>query len=81
MVVAAGLFRPLFRPTWKAVFFRQVSGSGAVRSMLAGMPRGTFVGGEGSRFFHGDRWGRSFYLPPNSASSTMFLPTLRDLLV
>jgi hypothetical protein len=46
-----------------------------------GMTRDTFVGGEGSRFFHGDKWGRSFYLPPNSASNAMFLTTLRYLLV
>ena len=45
------------------------------------MTRGTFVGGEGSRFFHGDEHGRSFYLPPNSASNAMFLTTLRYLLV
>jgi hypothetical protein len=46
-----------------------------------GMTRGTFIGGEGSRFFHGDAWGRSFYLPPNSASNAMFLVTLRYLLI
>lgn len=46
-----------------------------------GMTRDTFVGGEGSRFFHGDGHGRSFYLPPNSASNAMFLTTLRYLLV
>jgi len=45
------------------------------------MARGTFVGGEGSRFFHGDELGRSFYLPPNSASNAMFLTTLRYLLI
>jgi hypothetical protein len=45
------------------------------------MTRDTFIGGEGSRFFHGDRWGRSFYLPPNSASNAMFLTTLRYLLI
>jgi len=45
------------------------------------MTRGTFVGGEGSRFFHGDEHGRSFYLPPNSASNAMFLTTLRSLLI
>src|SRR5262249_37883230 len=33
------------------------------------------------RFFHGDRFGRSFYLPPNSASNAAFLTTLRYLLV
>jgi hypothetical protein len=41
----------------------------------------TFIGGEGSRFFHGDDQGRSFYLPPNSASNAMFLVTLRYLLI
>lgn len=45
------------------------------------MTRGTFVGGEGSRFFHGDRDGRSFYLPPNSAANAAFLTVLRYLLV
>lgn len=45
------------------------------------MTRDTFIGGEGSRFVHGDRYGRSFYLPPNSASNAMFLITLRYLLV
>jgi hypothetical protein len=45
------------------------------------MTRGTFIGGEGSKFLLGDRWGRSFYLPPNSASNAMFLTTLRYLLV
>ena len=49
--------------------------------LAQGMARGTFIGGEGSRFFHGDRDGRSFYLPPNSASNAMFLSTLRHLLV
>ena len=46
-----------------------------------GMTRDTFIGGEGSRFFHGDEQGRSFYLPPNSASNAMFLTTLRYLLI
>jgi hypothetical protein len=45
------------------------------------MTRDTFIGGEGSRFFHGDKWGRSFYLPPNSTSNAMFLMTLRYLLI
>src|SRR5207302_7541479 len=45
------------------------------------MTRDTFIGGEGSRFLHGDRFGRSMYLPPNSASNAMFLTTLRYLLV
>src|SRR5262249_47468419 len=37
--------------------------------------------GEGSRFFHGDRHGRSFYLPPNSASNATWLLILRHLLI
>jgi hypothetical protein len=49
--------------------------------LAQGMTSGTFVGGEGSRFFHGDKHGRSFYLPPNSASNATFLTTLRYLLV
>jgi hypothetical protein len=49
--------------------------------LAQGMTRGTFVGGEGSRFLHGDRRGRSFYLPPNSASNAAFLTVLRYLLV
>ncbi len=55
--------------------------AGFYGQLAQGMTRGTFVGGEGSRFFHGDRWGRSFYLPPNSASNAMFLITLRYLLI
>src|SRR6185369_16227535 len=49
--------------------------------LAQGMTRDTFVGGEGSRFLHGDKHGRSFYLPPNSASNATFLTTLRYLLV
>ncbi len=49
--------------------------------LAQGMTRDTFVGGEGSRFLHGDEHGRSFYLPPNSASNATFLTTLRYLLV
>jgi len=49
--------------------------------LAQGMTRDTFIGGEGSRFFHGDRQGRSFYLPPNSASNAMFLTTLRNLMI
>jgi len=45
------------------------------------MTRDTFIGGEGSRFLHGDKNGRSFYLPPNSASNATFLTTLRYLLI
>lgn len=49
--------------------------------LAQGMTRGTFIGGEGSRFVHGDSNGRSFYLPPNSASNAMWLITLRNLLI
>jgi hypothetical protein len=49
--------------------------------LAQGMTRDTFIGGEGSRFFHGDRHGRSFYLPPNSAANATFLTTLRYLLI
>jgi hypothetical protein len=45
------------------------------------MTRDTFIGAEGTRFLHGDRFGRSMYLPPNSASNAMFLTTLRYLLI
>ena len=45
------------------------------------MTRGTFIGGEGSRFVHGDANGRSFYLPPNSTSNAAWLIALRNLLV
>jgi hypothetical protein len=49
--------------------------------LAQGMTRDTFIGGEGSRFLHGDKHGRSFYLPPNSASNATFLTTLRYLLI
>jgi hypothetical protein len=49
--------------------------------LAQGMTRGTFIGGEGSRFLHGDANGRSFYLPPNSASNAAWLVTLRHLLI
>jgi hypothetical protein len=49
--------------------------------LAQGMTRGTFIGGEGSRFLHGDANGRSFYLPPNSTSNAAWLVTLRNLLV
>jgi hypothetical protein len=49
--------------------------------LAQGMTRGTFIGGEGSRFLHGDANGRSFYLPPNSSSNAAWLVTLRSLLV
>ena len=43
--------------------------SGFYGQLAQGMTRDTFVGGEGSRFLHGDAHGRSFYLPPNTASN------------
>lgn len=49
--------------------------------LAQGMTRDTFIGGEGSRFLHGDKHGRSFYLPPNSASNATFLTTLRYLAI
>jgi hypothetical protein len=49
--------------------------------LAQGMSRDTFIGGEGSRFLHGDQYGRSMYLPPNTASNAMFLLTLRYLLI
>ncbi len=49
--------------------------------LAQGMTRETFLGAEGTRFMHGDRLGRSMYLPPNSASNAMFLTTLRYLLI
>lgn len=55
--------------------------AGFYGQLAQGMTRDTFIGGEGSRFLHGDRHGRSFYLPPNSASNATFLTTLRYLLV
>ena len=55
--------------------------AGFYGQLAQGMTRDTFIGGEGSRFLHGDGFGRSFYLPPNSASNAMFLETLRFLLI
>ena len=60
---------------------RDLALAGFYGQLAQGMTRDTFVGGEGSRFFHGDEHGRSFYLPPNSASNAMFLTTLRGLLI
>jgi hypothetical protein len=60
---------------------REPALAGFYGQLAQGMTRKTFIGGEGSRFFHGDAAGRSFYLPPNSASNAMFLTTLRYLLV
>jgi hypothetical protein len=55
--------------------------AGFYGQLAQGMTRDTFIGGEGSKFFHGDARGRSFYLPPNSAANAMFLETLRYLLL
>jgi hypothetical protein len=55
--------------------------AGFYGQLAQAMTRDTFIGGEGSRFLHGDCFGRSFYLPPNSASNAMFLETLRYLLI
>jgi hypothetical protein len=84
----------LATPQEMAASLRDVWGEAALRrddrghalvgfygQLAQGMTRDTFLGCEGSRFFHGDRHGRSFYLPPNSASNAMFLTTLRYLLI
>jgi hypothetical protein len=55
--------------------------AGFYGQLAQGMTRDTFIGGEGSKFFHGDAHGRSFYLPPNSTANAMFLQTLHYLLV
>ena len=55
--------------------------AGFYGQLAQAMTHETFVVGEGSRFLHGNRFGRSFYLPPNSAANAMFLETLRYLLV
>jgi hypothetical protein len=60
---------------------REKALTGFYGQLAQGMTRDTFIGGEGSRFLHGDANGRSFYLPPNSASNAAWLVTLRNLLV
>jgi len=60
---------------------REKALTGFYGQLAQGMTRGTFIGGEGSRFLHGDACGRSFYLPPNSTSNAAWLVTLRYLLV
>ncbi|MGH7134942.1 MAG: hypothetical protein ACREHD_04335, partial [Pirellulales bacterium] len=55
--------------------------AGFYGQLAQGMTRDTFIGGEASRFLHGDRFGRSFYLPPNSAANATFLIVLRYLLI
>jgi hypothetical protein len=49
--------------------------------LAQGMTRGTFIGGEGTRFLHGDADGRSLYLPPNASSNGAWLVALRYLLI
>jgi hypothetical protein len=49
--------------------------------LAQGMTRGTFIGGEGTRFLHGDANGRSLYLPPNASSNAAWLVALRYLLI
>jgi hypothetical protein len=55
--------------------------AGFYGQLAQAMTRDTFIGGEGSKLFHGDEKGRLFYLPPNTAANGMFLQTLRHLLV
>ncbi len=49
--------------------------------LAQGFTRDTFIGGEGSQLLNGDARGRTFYLPPNSASNATLLTTLRYLLI
>ncbi len=49
--------------------------------LAQGLTRDTFIGGEGSQLLNGDSRGRTFYLPPNSASNATVLTTLRYLLI
>lgn len=49
--------------------------------LAQGMTPDTFIGGEGTRFLHGDSRGRIMYLPPNSTNNATCLLTLRYLLV
>ncbi|HEX6961603.1 MAG TPA: hypothetical protein VF175_07030, partial [Lacipirellula sp.] len=60
---------------------REKAITGFYGHLAHGMTRDTYIGGEGSRFLHGDSDGRSFYLPPNSSSNAAWLVTLRNLLV
>jgi hypothetical protein len=55
--------------------------AGFYGQLAQAMTRDTFIGGEASRLFEGDERGRMFYLPPNSAANSMFLQTLRYLLI
>ena len=49
--------------------------------LAQGLTRDTFIGGEGSCPLPIDKFGRQFYLPPNSASDAFFLSMLRHVLV
>jgi hypothetical protein len=49
--------------------------------LAQGMTRDTFIDGEASSIGPVDKWGRQFYLPPNSAANANYLEQLRYLLV
>lgn len=49
--------------------------------LVQGMTRDTFLDGESSSIVPEDRFGRQFYLPPNSTANASFLEQLRGLLV
>lgn len=49
--------------------------------LAQGLTRDTFIGGEGACPLPVDEFGRQFYLPPNSASNSFSLSTLRNMLV
>ena len=76
---------PLYGLRYQLALLRRDEGEKALvgfyGQLAQGMTRGTFIGGEGSRFLHGDANGRSFYLPPNSTSNAAWLVTLRYLLI
>ena len=76
---------PLYGLRYQLALLRRGEGERALvgfyGQLAQGMTRGTFIGGEGSKFLHGDADGRSFYLPPNSTSNASWLLALRYLLV
>ncbi|MDQ6631113.1 MAG: hypothetical protein M3Y82_05070 [Verrucomicrobiota bacterium] len=49
--------------------------------LAQGLTRDTFIGAEGTGLRPLDEFGRPMYLPPNSASSALFLSALRYLLI
>ncbi len=49
--------------------------------LAQGTTRDTFIDGEASSIGAVDKWGRQFYLPPNSAANASYLQQLRYLLV